>query len=335
MMKRNTLLLLCLALCTLCVTAQWQPDVLGQGFEMQYVQQPDDYSGKVRCTVVRHLAQHSDSIAVLYVHGYNDYFFQSEMAQQFSDRGYDFYAVDLRKYGRSILPGQRKFELRDISEYYADIDSAVSIIARSGIKRIVLMGHSTGGLITSCYMSATPSKDIKALILNSPFLDWNQSKFQEKFLIPMVRSVSGILPSINIEQGDDDTYAASLLKDMKGEWTYNTDWKLVHSPAVQTSWIGAIDAAQDIIQNHPGIKVPILLLHSDASYHSGDSPDKALRSDAVLDVEDISRYGRQLGPQVTEAIVPGGLHDLALSRPAVRKAMFNYIFGWLDRNGLD
>ncbi len=30
----------------------------------------------------------------------SDYFFQTEMADQFNQHGYDFYALDLRKYGR-------------------------------------------------------------------------------------------------------------------------------------------------------------------------------------------------------------------------------------------
>ncbi len=36
--------------------------------------------------------------AVLYIHGFIDYFFQTEMAEQFNQHGYDFYALDLRKY---------------------------------------------------------------------------------------------------------------------------------------------------------------------------------------------------------------------------------------------
>ena len=31
----------------------WMPDRLGDGLEMTYVPMPDDYSGPVRCTVIR------------------------------------------------------------------------------------------------------------------------------------------------------------------------------------------------------------------------------------------------------------------------------------------
>lgn len=309
----------------------WQPDVLGKGFEMRYVEQPDDYSGPVRSTIVRSRSACAEGVGVLYVHGFNDYFFQKEMAREFTDHCYDFYAVDLRKYGRSILPGQRMFELRDISEYFADIDSAIVQMKADGIRDIILMGHSTGGLTTAAYMASNPDPAIRALVLNSPFLDWNQSKFQEKFLIPAVRSFSPLMKKLNIPQGDSDSYARSLLKSMDGEWEYDTDWKLTVSPPVEASWIAAIDAAHDIVQNDPAITVPILLMHSDRTVRDGDPADTYGHADAVLDVEDISRYGRQLGIMVTEITVRGGLHDLVLLARAVRTALYDYLFAWLSK----
>lgn len=65
---------------------------------------------------------------------------------------------------------------------------------------------------------------------------------------------------------------------------------------------------------------------------SGDNPQKTDHADAVLDVADISKYGRLLGVSVTEATVGGGLHDLALSRKEVRDSMYTIIFNWLNDN---
>ena len=41
---------------------------------------------------------------MLYLHGWNDYFFQTHVADYLTDLGYDFYAVELRRYGRSLRP---------------------------------------------------------------------------------------------------------------------------------------------------------------------------------------------------------------------------------------
>ncbi len=334
-MKRFFFALLVWCLGCSALFSQWSPDVLGDGYEMRYVIQPDDYAGKVRCTIVRKLSRcGSVRRAVLYVHGYNDYFFQSEMGNRFVDSCYNFYAVDLRKYGRSILEGQKMFQVRDMKEYFADIDSALAQIKRDGNTEVILMGHSTGGLTTSLYMNENPNTLVKALILNSPFLDWNQSEFQEKFLIPVVRRVASLFPDISISQGGGTGYARSLLADYDGEWNYDTSWKLMVSPNVDTGWIRAIDVAQGIIQDNPHIKVPILLMHSDRTFKKGDPKSMYSRADVVLDVEDISKYGRRLGPKVTEVVVIGGLHDLVLSRKEVRNPLFVYMFRWLDRQGL-
>lgn len=71
----------------------WQPDILGDGFEMKYIPQPDDYSGQVRCTVILRMADEESSKAVLYVHGFSDYFIQKEMAEMFARNGYNFSGI--------------------------------------------------------------------------------------------------------------------------------------------------------------------------------------------------------------------------------------------------
>ena len=96
-------------------TAQWRADSL-PGYEQRTLVMKPDYSGDVVATLVRHLTPQSTKRAVLYVHGYNDYFFQKALGDSIVRHGYSFYALDLRKYGRSILPHQDAFELRDITE---------------------------------------------------------------------------------------------------------------------------------------------------------------------------------------------------------------------------
>src|SRR5664279_4924131 len=143
------------------------PDTLKNGFEQLTIQQPDDYEGKVVTTLVRKLSSARHTHAVLYVHGKNDYFFQTEMAGKYLENGYDFYAIDLRKYGRSYRKNQVFNNARDISEYYADLDTALNIIRKQGYKYVLLSGHSTGGLIVSCYAEDRAGKELfDALFLN-------------------------------------------------------------------------------------------------------------------------------------------------------------------------
>ena len=64
---------------------------------------PDDYEGKVIATLLRADSTAPSDRAVLYLHGYIDYFFQTHMAERFAGEEWNFYALDLRKYGRSLL----------------------------------------------------------------------------------------------------------------------------------------------------------------------------------------------------------------------------------------
>jgi alpha-beta hydrolase superfamily lysophospholipase len=318
---------------TVGIMAQWHADILPR-YEAVTVSHPDDYAGRVVSTVVRRQAKCGFRRAVLYVHGYNDYFFQREMADRFVDSCYSFYAVDLRKYGRSLRNGQRPFQVRDLHEYFADIDSAVAIMKRDGIDNIVLMGHSTGGLITALYMSEHPDKAIHALILNSPFLDWNLGSTLE-LLVPAVAAFGRWFPNVEIPQGSGSAYAESLLAKYHGEWSYNTKWKMMHSPDVDAGWIRAIHSAQQTLQSgRNAITVPILLMHSARSVSGGDGTwsSEYQHGDAVLDVADIAKYGRRLGPHVAEATVEGGLHDLMLSAPAVRRGVYTAMFRWLRQH---
>lgn len=334
MRKTGFLLLLSMYVAPLLIS--WAPDRLlgNSGYESETVMQPDDYAGKVVSTVIRRLPPgDTPRKAVLYVHGYNDYFFQDSMGRQFNDSGYGFYAVDLRKYGRSLLEGQRRFEARDMSEYFPDIDSAISRMRRDGVTDIVLMGHSTGGLITSLYMENEPAPEIKALILNSPFLDWNFTGFMRNVMIPLAAATGRLFPDISIPQGDDPAYGESLLKGKHGEWEFDTTLKLLHAAPVTTGWIRAIDQGHKrLMANGKAIQVPVFLMHSRRSVSSDGSWTPYVSSgDAVLNVDSIAAKGRRLGSNVTEAIVDSGLHDLVLSSPRIRRAVYEAMFGFLNR----
>ena len=138
-MKKNFLLLL-IFLSGLFFSQEYKPDILGNGFEQKTLNFPNDYEGKVTATVIRKKAESPTHKAVLYIHGFNDYFFQAEMAEKFNEKGFDFYALDLRKYGRSYLPHQTFNNVRNLDEYNAEIDEALKIIAAENHNKILLAG---------------------------------------------------------------------------------------------------------------------------------------------------------------------------------------------------
>lgn len=83
----------------------------------------NDYEGGVSAAVEYSVLAQSDT-AVLYIHGYMDYFFQHHLAAFFIDQGISFYAIELRKYGSSIKDHQHKNYFKHIGEY----DEEISIV---------------------------------------------------------------------------------------------------------------------------------------------------------------------------------------------------------------
>lgn len=310
---------------------EWHMDILGGGYEARYVNQGEAFDGPVKCTVVRLMSRKPSRKAYLYVHGFNDYFFQKEIGERFVDSTYNFYAVDLRRYGRSLEPWQYPFNIRDMKMYFQDIDSALNIIRQDGNTDITLSGHSTGGLTVSLYAADRGARcGVNRIVTDSPFLAWNFNAFYRNFLIPIVGVWSNFSKNTKIPQGHCDGYAYSLLKEYHGEWTYDTDWKMIYSPPVTASWVNAINSAQKRLMKHSrNITVPVLVMHSSRKIDGCQWTPEFQTGDCVLDPEQIARRGARLGADPVVVEIDSGLHDLILSRRSVRDRAYDTIFSFI------
>ena len=314
---------------------QYQADILGEGYEQATLNFPDDYEGKVTATLIRKKASQSTNKAVLYIHGFIDYFFQTEMAEQFNQHGFDFYALDLRKYGRSILPHQKYYNIREIAEYDAEITQALEIIGAEHHENVLLCGHSTGGLTTTLYVAHHPNHPlIKALWVNSPFYDFNMNPIKRAVGVPSLSRLAQKFPNLQFPSELNKWYAASLHKDLKGEWDFNLDWKKSSYPKVRISFIRAIYEAQKEIHQGVRVDIPVLVMHSHQTKNPRKWSKDAQSSDVILDVKDIQKYAKKIQGDVTIREIPNGLHDLVLSEKIVRDSVYQQLFSWLETKGL-
>lgn len=333
-MKKLSLFVVLITVLSLSAFGQWEKDVLGEGFEQMILQMPDDYEGEVVSVLVRSLPKEASNRAVLYVHGFNDYFFHVEQAQQYNKHGYAFFAVDLRKYGRSYRSHQKMGNVKSLTEYYADIDTCLRIIRAEGYDTIILAAHSTGGLISVLYADDHKgSLPVQRIVLNSPFLDMNFTKGKEKIGVPIVSGLGAIMPGVKLKSGNNSLYAESLHKNYKGEWDYDLEWKPAMSIPVSFGWTRAIHKGHKKIKKGLDIPVPILVMHSDKSVYGDEWSEDFTKSDAVLDVNDIHKYATNLGKDVTIVTIQDGVHDLVLSREDVRVVVYKTIFDWLEKEG--
>lgn len=312
---------------------QYVEDVLKNGFEQTTIIQPDDYEGKVSSTLIRKMNSKRCDKAILCIHGFNDYFFQVVIATEFLERGYNFYALDLRKYGRSQLPNHISNNVRNLSEYYEDIDSALTIIKGEGNQKIVLYGHSTGGLLISLYASDRKGSELfDALVCNSPFYDFNVPWIQKKTVIPMLSFLGRIEPNISLPVGFSKFYGKSLHKNDFGEWDYSLNWKPHVAPSINAGWVNAIHQGHLKIVQGVTINKPILILHSRKSVYPKEWSEVMFEGDAILNVTDINEKSKRIKAPIKEVVaVDGAIHDVILSRKPARDTVFKIILEWLDK----
>ncbi|HEU4426615.1 MAG TPA: alpha/beta hydrolase [Pilimelia sp.] len=308
-----------------------ETDILGTPYERQTLDLGRDDEGPVVATLIRRQAGTTTRRAVLYVHGFIDYFFQTHLADFFVERGWDFYAIDLRKYGRSLLPHQSPNFCRDITDYYPELDEAARIIREEhGHDTLLVNGHSTGGLITSLW--AHDRRDagvVDGLFLNSPFFDFNASWLMRRPVAAAVANVGRARPYRIVPLGVSQVYGQSIHAEHKGEWSYDLAWKPIAGFPVRAGWLAAIRRAQRRLRLGLEIPVPILVTCSSRSFRGSRWSDAARAADAVLDVEHMVRWAPGLGRHVTIARVADGLHDLALSSAPVRESLFAEVDLWV------
>jgi alpha-beta hydrolase superfamily lysophospholipase len=312
---------------------KYKEDILKQGFDQYSISLKDDYEGKVRSTLVRRLIPDSGK-AVLYIHGFNDYFFQKELAFKFNKYGLNFYALDLRKYGRSYLPHQKFNDIRNLKDYYEEILYALDIMRNEGNKEIILVGHSTGGLIVTLFAKDYSDSHLyNGIILNSPFYDFNLS-FLEKNFLPILSLLGKIFPTVKIPGGFSKAYGKSIHKDYDGEWNYNLNWKPNVAPHVNLGWIRAIYEAQKELKKEFHITGPVLVMHSLHSITNKKDKNQIQTTDIILDINQIDNVAKNIKGDVEIIAIKNAIHDLVLSHKPVREYVYNTIYDWLTRHDL-
>jgi alpha-beta hydrolase superfamily lysophospholipase len=273
------------------------------------------------------------SRAVLYLHGWNDYFFQTHLADYVAELGFDFYALDLRRYGRSLRNGHLRGFITDLDEYTAELDAAAAVIGAEH-SSLVLMGHSTGGLIAALWAATHPER-VAALVLNSPWLDLQGSAMIRALGTPVVDAVGRQSPTSVIRLPDLGFYARTLHSSLEGEWNYDLDLKTTPSPPVRAGWLRAIRQGHQRVAAGLMLPMPVLVMASGTTEFARKWHEGMRTADTVLDVDQIVSRGARLGRHVTIVRIEGGLHDLFLSPQRVREIALYELERWLQAYAFD
>lgn len=314
-----------------------EPDILGAPYVAESIPLGQDEDGYLEATLVARPCDSGETRrAVLHVHGFCDYFFHTEYAEWWTARGYDFYALDLRRYGRSLRKHQLPGYTTDVHEYFEELDEAWRLITeRDGHDQVVLSAHSTGGLTVPLWADARREQwadGVRPLgmVLNSPWVDMHGPFWLRTAGTALVKQVGSRQPRREIPRGVSGLYGQSLYDGESGEWHYDLEWKPLTSWPIHFGWLAAIRRGH--AELHRGIDVgcPVLVLVSSRTTRPTAMGEDVHTSDIVLDVQQIRRWSTMLSPHVTVVSVDKAIHDVVLSRPDVRVVAYDELTRWLN-----
>nr|WP_269810353.1 alpha/beta hydrolase [Kineosporia rhizophila] len=294
-----------------------------------------DGEGEIAAAVVRRKPRAEEAVrgVVLYVHGFSDYFFQTEMADFFAARGFAFYALDLHKCGRARRPGQTAHYASDLRQYDADLDAALALIREDwpGLP-VTFVAHSTGGLIVPLYLDrkrrAGAVLPVTGVVLNSPWFDLQGKPVLRGPGTWLLRGLSKASPFRTFKL-PPSIYGQTLHISGGGEWDYDVVMKPLNGFPVTAGWMNAVRRGHAELHRGLDIGVPSLILRSDKSVFTAADGDPD-RGDGVLDVRHIARWAGCLGGETTVIPIEDARHDIVLSVPEVRSKAYAVIDSWLS-----
>ena len=322
------------------VQAEWTDDILpGYRQHTLALGTDPDGEGELFATLVRTSDSIPSSSVVLAVHGYTDYFFNTELADHFTARGWRFYGLDSRRCGRSWREGQTPHFTTDLTHYDRELEGALAIIgAENPAARVLVYGHSTGGLVVSLWLDRVRSRGdtaalkIAGLVLNSPFLDLNgPAILRTRATSTAIGAASRVRATRVVRGAGSGGYGLTLHRAYHGEFDYNLTWKPIGGFPITVGWIHAIRRGQARLHRGLDVGVPNLVLRSDHSVAETAETQLLQRGDAVLDVAHIARWAGCLGNRTTSVPVVDAKHDVFLSLSEPRAAAYAELDRWLEQ----
>ena len=335
----------------------WEDDLLGPGYLQMTIPLDPDEEGEVVTTLVTYVPELDPTgpertpaprFVFLAVHGWNDYFYQRELAKRVALAGGVFYAVDLRKYGRSLREWQTFGFITDLRKYDDELHACFDVIFGEHGYDVpaVLYGHSTGGLIASLWVDRHPGA-IAGLVLNSPWLEFQGSTMARQLGMPIVEMVARASPKTVIPLADAGFYQRTLTAGLgEGEdripgapvgtddpfWTtgWEPDPRYRGPPPVRTAWLSAILNGHARVAKGLSIDCPVVVLTSRRTIVAVEWSEEHRGADSVLDVAQIWKRVADLGNHVTLIKLDNAIHDVILSRSEVRSLAFDEITRFIN-----
>lgn len=247
---------------------------------------------------------------LLFVHGYGEHCGRyGHVLSWFHERGFDVAAFDYRGHGKA--EGTRGHVVR-YREYLDDLDAFVShnLKRLPQDRKVYLVGHSNGGLITAAYILEQP-EGIDGAVLSSPMLGFAVKINPLKSLLG--KTMSAIYPSLALPS---EIPLEHLSTDKSVGEAYGRD-PLVHKVATARWYTEALAQQGTVLRNADRIQVPILVMQAGA--------------DKVVDPEVSQNFLAAVGSADKELRWYDGLYH-EIFNETIKQEVFADLETWLSKH---
>ena len=290
--------------------------------------------------MLKYKTKPSNNKSILFLAGFNDYIFYYHITEKLLDLGYDIYCLVLRNYSEVIEEDLKEFicYIDDKNHYMEDIDLLIENIENKNknYQKMYICGHSTGGLISTYYCHKGIYKNkINGLILNSPFLDFNDNLLTEIFIKVIAFLFGNLFPRLKLREfrNSDELSQVDInyYRDVINRVYYDEKYHGFLT-AIYLGWIKVCLEYQNFIKKNK-LEIPIMVLYSNNTLPTDTISAEILKTgDIVLDTKEIEKYSKLLSNDVELFEIKNGIHNIFLSESDVVDKAFSYTKVWLNEN---
>jgi acylglycerol lipase len=242
---------------------------------------------------------------VVICHGVNSHGGQYVWAaEQFVERGFAVYAIDLRGRGRSE---GRRFHINDVSEYVTGLKQLIAIAkSREPGLPVFLLGHSAGGVVSTTYVLDN-QEEIDGFICES----FAFRVPAPKPVLAIIRGLNHIAPKLPVLKLKNEDFS----RDPQMVATLNAD-PLTKNDVQPVATVAALLRANDRMEREFGkITLPLLIMHGTAD-------------NATVPAGSVMFHDKAGSADKTLKLYEGNFHDLLADTG--REGVINDMVSWIE-----